>query len=83
MGPHRTLLRALGVRELIPGVTILTQPSSAPWLWARVASDIMDLGLLAAAWRTPTQRHRLLVVAGSVVAITVLDVVCAQQLSER
>lgn len=83
IGPHRTLLRALGVRELIPGAAILTQPDPTAWIWARVAGDVMDLGLLAAAFRQTTARTRLLAVSGSVAAITALDVVCAQRLSKR
>ena len=81
--PHRALLRALGTRELLPGIAILTQPNSAPWVWARVAGDVMDLGLLSAALGKTTARTRRLAATGSVVAITVLDVVCTQQLSER
>jgi hypothetical protein len=32
IGPHRTLLRTLGMRELLPGVAILMQRNLAPWV---------------------------------------------------
>lgn len=32
IGPHRTLLRALGMRKLLPGIAILRQPNPAPWV---------------------------------------------------
>jgi hypothetical protein len=71
------------MRELLPGIAILTKPNPAPWVWVRVAGDVMDLGLLAAALGKTPSRSRVLAATGSVVASTALDVVCAQQLSER
>src|SRR4051794_31030473 len=38
------LFRLVGLREIINGVGILSQPRSAPWLWGRVLGDVMDLG---------------------------------------
>src|SRR5581483_6663512 len=46
---NRALLRAVGLRELATGVGLLSRPSSPGWHWARVAGDVMDLGLLGAA----------------------------------
>ncbi len=84
IGDRRILLRALGIRELLTGLGILIQPRPTMWLWARVAGDLMDVALLAAA-RTadPIQRSRVAGAAGVVVAIGMLDLVCAQQLSKR
>src|SRR4051812_32200974 len=45
----RTLQRVVGAREVMAGVGILTgQPT--PWVWARVAGDLMDLVLLGMAF---------------------------------
>lgn len=75
---HPHLMQALGAREAIAGVTILSQksitPTLAAGLWSRVAGDAMDLALLAtAATRTRkpvTLAANTLVVLG----ITALDV---------
>ena len=45
----RTLMRAVGAREIAAGVGILSRPKPAGWLWARVAGDAMDLALLGTA----------------------------------
>ena len=37
--PRPFLTKLLGVREIISGVGLLTQPKKAPWLQARVAGD--------------------------------------------
>src|SRR5688572_11318671 len=46
-GRTRTTMRALGARELMVGLGLLRARKTAPWLWSRVAGDIVDLGLLA------------------------------------
>jgi hypothetical protein len=45
----RNLTRALGLRELANGFAVLGRRRPAPWLWARVAGDVIDLALLANA----------------------------------
>src|SRR5688572_25310327 len=45
-----TLVRtAYGMREIAAGVGILGSANPAPWLWARVAGDVVDLATLGAA----------------------------------
>ena len=44
--PNPTVVRAVGAREITAGVGILAQPRPAPWLWARVGGDAMDLAIL-------------------------------------
>jgi len=69
------LVRLIGARELAAGVGLLTQKKAAPWLWSRVAGDVMDLTTLGVAAALPTNSGRgratgaLLAVAG----ITALD----------
>ena len=41
-----TVLRVIGVREIVVGVGILRQPDPAPWQWGRVIGDIMDVTLM-------------------------------------
>lgn len=79
--PQRSaVVRALGVREIASGVGILSQRRSAPWLWARVAGDAMDLMLLGAAARVATaQRRRLGLAAAAVAGVAALDVIASMR----
>lgn len=68
------LLRAIGVREIVSGVGILSQTRPTGWLWSRVAGDAMDLGLLGiAAASGPNRRSRVAVAAGAVAGVAMLD----------
>lgn len=78
------LFRLYGVRELAKGVGILSQRHPSPnWLWARVAGDFLDMATLATGL-TSDNRHRERVMAAifAVAGVTVLDVICAQQLGK-
>jgi hypothetical protein len=76
------LIRAYGLRELTTGAGILLQDDPAPWLWARVAGDALDLATLATALdaRNP-QRGNVGVALAAVAGVTALDALCAQRLS--
>jgi hypothetical protein len=68
------LMRVLGARELTAGVGLLTRRRSSPWLWARVAGDIMDLGLLANVLRSRNaDRSRVGGALTAVAGVTLLD----------
>jgi uncharacterized membrane protein len=77
------LIRLLGLREIAHGVGIFAQgrrPAEA--LWARVVGDALDLACLGAAFASPdTKKGRLAFATANVLAVTALDVLCAQQLS--
>lgn len=77
------LLRFYGLREIGAGLGIfLTQPNPVPWVWARVAGDALDLGTLSLALGPDNPRRGNAAMAlGSVIGVTVLDVLCGQQLS--
>lgn len=47
------LVRALGVREVLTGVGLLTQRNPRRWLWGRIAGDAADLSLLGSTLRRP------------------------------
>jgi uncharacterized membrane protein len=79
----RTTMRALGARELMVGLGLQRARRTAPWLWSRVAGDVVDLGLLTrlAVAPRPSRRNAgrifnaLLAVAG----VTVLDVLASRR----
>jgi hypothetical protein len=83
--PHsKALLQAYGLREITCGIGIIAEDRPAGWLWARVAGDALDLATLAAALPNADEerRTRLLASAAAVAGVTVLDVLCATQLSQ-
>lgn len=74
------LLRTLGMREIASGVGILSQSKPTGWLWARVAGDAIDLGLLGIAAAFPnTRRSRIAIAAGAVAGVAVLDMLSSVQ----
>jgi uncharacterized membrane protein len=77
------IIRGLGAREIGNGIAILREPSSAAAMWGRVAGDAIDLSLLAAALSEDgADRGRISAAIGAVGGVTVLDALCAQQLSQ-
>lgn len=78
VGSERTpLLRALGAREIASGVGILSRRQRPAWLWSRVAGDVMDIAILAAAARTAVgaqQRRRVAIAAAAVTGVTAADI---------
>jgi uncharacterized membrane protein len=77
-----TVLRLVGLRELGAGLGILSRSRSARWLWARVAGDVMDLGLLTTAMRSRRgRRDRIGAATAAVVGVTVLDALSGAKLS--
>ena len=84
VGDQTTLMRALGVREMLTGVGILSRRKPAPaLLWGRVAGDVMDMALLGKAFSDRSRtRTQIAVAAGMVAAVGALDAVVAQQLQE-
>jgi hypothetical protein len=71
---HERLLQAMGLRELTAGFGIL-QGKPSTFLWSRVAGDLLDLGLLAAAARSDeSDKERLQLAMIAVGGVTMLDV---------
>lgn len=77
------LIRLFGLREIASGIAIFTQgkrPAGA--LWSRVVGDALDLACLGAAFASPdTNKGRVAFATANVLAVSALDVLCAQQLS--
>jgi len=79
---ERRLLPKLGVREIAAGLGVLAARRPAPGMWARVAGDGMDLGVLAGALgRSRSRRARVAVWIAAVAGLTVLDVLVARRLT--
>jgi hypothetical protein len=81
-GQNTGVLRALGVREIMHGVDILTHDDPAPGVWSRVAGDALDgvlMGIAAKKTRNPAGFATALVM---VLGIVAMDVLCAKRLSE-
>jgi hypothetical protein len=79
---HR-LIQAFGLRQIAAGTAILTQQKRAPWLWARVAGDALDIAALIAAVASSRKRGVVAAAMVSVAAVTLADVVCAGQLTRE
>ena len=77
------VIRLLGLREIAHGLAIFSQgrrPTEA--LWSRVVGDALDLACLGAAFASPdSSKGRVALATANVLAVTALDVLCAQQLS--
>ena len=77
---------AYGLREIAAGAGLLARRNPAPWLWARVAGDALDLATLGVALTgdKPAEKRRNAALAlASVVGVTALDVVAGWALSRR
>ena len=77
----RDVLRAVGARELavVPGLLKADDP--APWLWARVAGDALDLTLLGRSLdgKRGRARRRTLAATCAVAGVTALDLLAARR----
>jgi uncharacterized membrane protein len=83
-GKTRTLLRTYGFREIAAGVGILMQARPTPWLWGRVAGDMLDLASLGVGLASDaTDRTKLSVATAAVAGVTALDIYCGKQLSSE
>lgn len=76
------LIRGFGLREIASGVGILTQRRPTPWVWSRVAGDVMDLSALGAAFgASRADGNRIAFATAAVAGVTALDVRCATALT--
>lgn len=78
MEDEAEIVRAYGLREIAAGVGLLTQRDPTPWMWGRVAGDVLDMATLAIGLdhRNP-QRGRVTMALGVIAAITAVDVAVA------
>ncbi|HVU53122.1 MAG TPA: SRPBCC family protein [Polyangia bacterium] len=72
------LVRALGAREIVTTAGLFASGRTAPWLWARVGGDLIDITLVAGALRAPSARRgRAWGALGGLLGVTALDVITA------
>lgn len=75
-------MRAIGARELATSAGLLWRPQKSGWLWARVAGDALDLGLLAASSRR-SRSNRLVLTSAVVAGVAVLDLLAAWERGQQ
>ncbi len=74
------VLRLFGLREIAAGVGIFASENPGPWLWARVAGDVLDMATLAPGLSEDNPRREKVAAAiGSILGITALDYWCARR----
>ena len=78
------LVRFYGLREVASGIGILAQRHPTPWVWSRVAGDLLDLATLGAAMAADNPRRgRAGAAMAMVLGVTALDMLCARQLTSH
>jgi hypothetical protein len=77
---RRGLLRGFGLREIAAGLGILVADRVAPFIWGRVAGDVLDLAALGLAIKRGRRRNAL-IATGAVAGVTALDILVGQRLS--
>ncbi|HUF35822.1 MAG TPA: SRPBCC family protein [Gemmatimonadales bacterium] len=81
---NRTTLQAFGIREIVAGIGVLSQPRAAGWLWARAAGDALDLAALGKGLdSSDSDRGRIFAATAAVLGAAVLDVRTARQLQQQ
>jgi len=77
-------IRALGLREIGHGLSIMMGQKPTTQVWARVGGDAIDLGFLGyKAADDRTNKTRLAIAAGAVLGAAALDFMCAKMLSSQ
>jgi hypothetical protein len=81
LGTGRTkLVRGFGLREIAAGIGILASDRVAPWIYARIAGDALDLAALGVQIARGRRRNAI-IATGAVAGVTALDVLCGQRLA--
>lgn len=78
------LLRLYGAREIATGLGILAnRDNPAPWIWARVVGDIIDIGTLAGPLRREPRQPFLQMALAAVTAVGLADLFFAGALTRE
>jgi hypothetical protein len=77
---RRGLVRGFGAREIAAGIGILAGDRVAPWIWARVAGDALDLAALGFAIARGRRRNAL-IATGAVAGVTALDLLAGRRMA--
>ena len=77
-------IRALGLREIGHGISIMMSQKPTPQLWARVGGDAIDLAYLGyAATNDNANKTRLAIAAAAVLGATAMDLAGARMLGSQ
>ncbi len=84
MREHSTLVGTYGAREIATGIGILASRNPTPWIWGRVAGDVLDVVSLLPAATTPGRKQgNAMASLAAVAGVMLLDAYCARQLSAQ
>lgn len=76
-GGEGGIYQLYGLREIGTGLGLLMAKDPTPWVWARVAGDILDMATLAPELRPENTQRKAAAVAAAVVAGAALaDLAC-------
>jgi uncharacterized membrane protein len=81
----RLLVPLVGAREMFHAAVLLGSRVPRPWVWTRVAGDVVDLAMLgcAVARRRGVRRRRAVAVTAVVAGITAVDLYTAVREARR
>ncbi|MCW2860155.1 MAG: Cyclase [Actinoallomurus sp.] len=81
----RVMVPLVGVRELFHAAVLLGSRRPGPWVWTRVAGDVMDLTSLgcAVSHRRGKRRRRTMTATAAVAGITAVDLYTAIRAGRR
>lgn len=80
-GRDAGVVRAYGLRELAAGAGLLKTQDPAPWLWTRVAGDVLDIATVGLQGRG--RSGRMTFALATLAGVAVLDVMAARQAQQR
>jgi hypothetical protein len=76
-GENTGILRVLGVREIMHGFDLLVHNDPSPGLLGRVAGDVLDNVLMAAAFAKSRRPSGFGLIAAAVTPVVIADMACA------
>lgn len=81
-GRETGVVRGYGAREVAAGVGLLKSMDPAPWLWARVAGDVLDLATVGVKSRR-RESGKMTVALAVLAGVAVLDVFAARRVRQE
>lgn len=79
-GGDGRIFQVYGLREIGTGIGILASQNPMPWIWGRVAGDLLDMATLAPELGAKNPQRKLAGAATAFVAgATLIDFYCALQ----
>lgn len=83
-GGQGRIFQIYGLREIGTGIGLLAARDPTPWVWARVAGDLLDLATLAPELRARNpQRKAALAATAFVAGAALVDLYCAMNETQR